>query len=98
MIVLAGCSNSDLKMITADKIAGFQPGKTNETEIVGQLGKPLETIMEADGTKIAQYAYRGDSGFLGGTFSSGPSNYGMVSFHYGANGLLTAINETGGAK
>ena len=90
--LVSACSNSDLKLITPAKIAKFEPGKTNETEIVGQLGKPLQTITEADGTKIAQYGYQGETGFLGGTFSSAPSSYGMVSFSYGPNGVLKAID------
>ncbi len=99
MLFLAACSDSPV-MVEPDKIAGFEPGKTNQTEVVAALGKPLEIISQADGTKIDQYPYaHGQSGsgivpgFLGG--SEHPSTYGMISFTYGPSGVLKAID---GAK
>lgn len=96
MFLLTACSNS-ATMVEPDKIAGFEPGKTNQTEIVAALGKPLETISLPDGTKIDQYPYahgQGGSGimpsFLGG--SDHPSTYGMISFSYGPSGVLKEIS------
>lgn len=87
-------------MVSSDQLSKFTPGKTNETEIVGVLGKPLETIVEANGTKIEQYPYAvgasGGSSFvpdwLGG---SSPASYRMVSFVYGSGGVLKSIDGTG---
>ena len=92
--LLAGCSSGP-DMVSPDQIAKFTPGKTNEADVVAELGKPLHSITEADGTKIEQYAYEpgasGSSflpGFLGG---SGPTSYNMVSFTYGAGGTLKEV-------
>lgn len=95
---LSGCSSS-ANLVTADQIAKFTPGKTNETEIVAELGKPLHSVTEADGTKIEQYpsavGASGGSmmpGFLGG---SSATSYDMVSFTYGSGGVLKAVNGVG---
>jgi hypothetical protein len=96
MLVLAGCSDS-ITMVTQDQISGFKPGTTNQTEVQAALGKPYHTVTEADGTKIDQYPYEvGASGggsiipsFLGG--DSTPQNYRMISFSYGAGGVLKDI-------
>ena len=95
-LLLAGCSSS-VDMVSADKVATFKPGSTNQAEIVAELGKATHTITEADGTKIDQYPYAGSSsggsivpGFLGG--SSSPNSYGMVSFKYGPGGVLKSVD------
>ena len=54
LLLLTACG-SDVNLISADKVSGFKPGTTNQTEVVAALGKPLHTIQEADGTKIDQY-------------------------------------------
>jgi hypothetical protein len=100
VVLLGGCSSST-ELITADQIGKFTPGKTNETEVVAELGKPLHTITDADGTKIDQYA--SDSGASGGSIlpsflgGSHASSYGMVSFRYGAGGVLKDIIGSGGS-
>ena len=93
-LLLAACSDS-VSLVSADAVGKFTPGKTNETEVVGELGKPLETITEADGSTIEQYAYGpGASGgliwpdWLGG---SGPNAYRMVSFVYAPGVTLKEI-------
>lgn len=95
---LAGCSSS-VDLVSSGDLSRFTPGRTNEIEVVGELGKPLETITEADGTKIEQYAYSaGATGgsivpeFLGG---SGASSYRMVSFVYEKGGTLKEIRGAG---
>jgi hypothetical protein len=96
-LLLCACSNAP-DLVTPDKIATFKPGSTNQTEIVAALGKPTHTITEADGTKIDQYPYAGGASgggsiipsFMGG--GSTPDKYGMVSFSYGAGGVLTAVD------
>jgi hypothetical protein len=95
-LLLCACSDS-VVIVTPDKIAGFKPGSTNQTEIAAALGKPTHTITEADGTKIDQYPYAATGGgssfmpsFLGG--DSTPNKYGMVSFSYGAGGVLKAVD------
>lgn len=96
-LALCACSSSP-DLVTPDKIAGFKTGSTNQTEIVAALGKPIHTISEADGTKIDQYPYAGGAtgggsiipSFLGG--GSAPDKYGMVSFSYGAGGVLKAVD------
>lgn len=97
--LLAGCSGS-IELVSSDQISKFSPGKTNETEVVGELGKPMETITEADGTKIEQYPYAvGASGgssvipdWLGG---GSPASYRMVNFVYGSGGVLKEITGAG---
>ena len=97
--LLAGCSSS-VEMVSADQVSKFTPGKTNETEVVALLGKPLETVVEADGTKIEQYPSSiGASGgssiipdWLGG---SSAASYRMVSFNYGSGGVLKSIGGAG---
>jgi hypothetical protein len=96
-LLLCACSSGPT-LVTADKIAGFKPGSTNQTEIVAALGKPTHTITEADGTKIDQYPYAG--GAVGGgsilpsfmSVDSTPDKYGMVSFSYGAGGVLKSVD------
>jgi hypothetical protein len=96
---LTACGN-DVTLISADKISGFKPGSTNQTEVVAALGKPLHTIQEADGTKIDQYPAEAGSklgsGFwpdwLGGTSTGGA--YNMISFEYTPGGILKDM--TGG--
>jgi hypothetical protein len=95
MLVLAGCSDSPT-LVTPDQIASFKTGSTNQTEVVATLGKPYHTVTEADGSKIDQYPYSvgatgGDSiipDFLGG---GSPQSYRMISFKYGAGGVLKEI-------
>ena len=64
-VLLTGCSGPSVNLISADQISKFQVGKTNETEIVGALGKPIEIISEANGTKIDQYPYGGNGDEFG---------------------------------
>jgi hypothetical protein len=96
--LLTGCSGASVNLISADQISKFQVGKTNETEIVGALGKPIEIISEADGTKIDQYPYGGMATSSGGimpsflTGGSMPASYSMVSFSFGSNGVLKAVD------
>ncbi|HLG90252.1 MAG TPA: hypothetical protein VKZ79_24035 [Alphaproteobacteria bacterium] len=98
ILLLAGCSSS-VDLVSSDQVSKFTPGKTNETEVAGELGKPLETITEADGTKIEQYAFSG--GATGGSIvpewlgGSSASSYHMVSFVYGAGGVLKEIRGAG---
>src|SRR5436305_1520611 len=96
-VSLTGCG-TDVNLISSDKISGFKPGSTNQTEVVAALGKPLHTIQEADGTKIDQYP--AESGaksgtgmipdWLGGTSTGGA--YNMISFEYSPGGILKDIN------
>lgn len=101
LLALTACSDS-VNLISADKISGFKPGSTNQTEVVAALGKPIHTIQEADGTKIDQYpaaeGSKSGSGFmpdwLGGTSTGGA--YSMISFEYSPGGILKDIH--GGGK
>jgi hypothetical protein len=96
-LLLCACSSGP-DLVSPEKIAGFKTGSTNQTEIVAALGKPTHTIAEADGTKIDQYPYAGGAvgggsflpSYLGG--DSTPNKYGMVSFSYGAGGVLKSID------
>ena len=96
-LALTGCGD-DVNLISSDKISGFKPGSTNQTEVVAALGKPLHTIQEADGTKIDQYpaeaGAKSGSGFwpewIGGTSTGGA--YNMISFEYTPGGILKDIN------
>ena len=95
-LVLTGCGD-DVNLISSDKISGFKPGTTNQTEVVAALGKPLHTIQEADGTKIDQYpaeaGAKSGSGmipdWLGGSSTGGA--YNMISFEYTPGGILKDI-------
>ena len=99
LLLLTACGN-DVNLISADKVSGFKPGTTNQTEVVAALGKPLHTIQEADGTKIDQYpaeaGSKSGSGFwpewIGGTSTGGA--YSMISFEYTPGGILKDM--TGG--
>ncbi len=95
LLSLAACT-PDTVLISPDQIADFEPGKTNQTEVIAALGKPTHTITEADGTKIDQYPYNHGAGsgsmvpgWLGG--ASVPDVYGMLSFSYSSSGVLKAI-------
>lgn len=95
MLFVAGCSDS-VTLVTASEIDAFKPGSTNQTEVIATLGKPYHTITEADGTKVDQYPYAGGAtgggimpSFLGG---SSASSYRMVSFVYGAGGVLKSVD------
>ncbi len=98
MLAVTGCGSSTT-FVSPDQIAAFKTGSTNQTEVVAALGKPYHTIVEADGTKIDQYPYSEGASGGGGMFSmfgdSSPESYHMVSFSYGAGGVLKDI---GGAK
>jgi hypothetical protein len=96
LLSLTACGDS-VTLISADKISGFKPGSTNQTEVVAALGKPLHTIQEADGTKIDQYPAEtgAKSGggvlpdWLGGSDTGGA--YNMISFEYTPGGILKDI-------
>jgi hypothetical protein len=97
ILTLTACGDS-VDLVSPDKVSGFKPGTTNQTEIVATLGKPIHTITEADGTKIDQYPYEGGAisgggsiipSFLGGDDT--PSKYGMISFFYGGGGVLKDV-------
>jgi len=95
LMLLGGCS-ATVRMIEPNEIAGFEVGKTNQTEVAAALGKPVHTITEADGSKIDQYAYAGGAsggGIIPSFLGGGPSreNYGMISFKYGSGGILKEI-------
>ena len=101
LMALTACG-SDVNLISSDKVSGFKPGTTNQTEVVAALGKPLHTIQEADGTKIDQYpaesGSKSGSGFwpewMGGTSTGGA--YNMISFEYTPGGILKDVQ--GGGK
>ena len=96
LLLLSACGD-DVNLISSDKISGFKPGSTNQTEVVAALGKPLHTIQEADGTRIDQYpaeaGAKSGSGmvpdWLGGTSTGGA--YNMISFEYTPGGILKDI-------
>ena len=96
LLLMTACSDS-AKLISADAVSGFKPGTTNQTEVVAALGKPMHTIVEADGTKIDQYpaeaGAQSGSGFLpewmGGESTGGA--YSMLSFEYSAGGILKDV-------
>jgi len=96
LLLLTACGN-DVNLISADKVSGFKPGTTNQTEVVAALGKPLHTIQEADGTKIDQYPAEAGAksgtgmipDWLGGTSTGGA--YNMISFEYTPGGILKDI-------
>jgi hypothetical protein len=96
LLALTACGD-DVNLISSDKISGFKPGSTNQTEVIAALGKPLHTIQEADGTKIDQYpaeaGAKSGSGiipdWLGGTSTGGA--YNMISFEYSPGGILKDI-------
>jgi hypothetical protein len=97
--VLTGCTNS-VPTASRDQLVKFQPGKTNETEVIGALGKPLETVTEADGTKIDQYPLNAGTAsfmpsFLGGSDSI---SYDMVSLSFAPNGILKSVAGAGAAE
>ena len=95
LLMLGGCTDNSATLVSADKIAQFKPGTSNQTEVVATLGKPLHTISEADGNKIDQYPT--EAGAAGGSVvpswlgGGGPERYGMVSFVYGPGGVLKDI-------
>jgi hypothetical protein len=97
LLLLTACGDSP-NLISADKLSEFKPGSTNQTEVVAALGKPIHTILEADGTKIDQYpaaaGAKSGSGMLpdwmGGTSTGGA--YSMISFEYSPGGVLKDIH------
>ena len=97
LMALTACGD-DVNLISSDKISGFKPGSTNQTEVVAALGKPIHTIQEADGTKIDQYpaeaGAKSGSGmipdWLGGTSTGGA--YSMISFESSPGGILKDIH------
>jgi hypothetical protein len=98
LLLLTACSDS-AKLISADATSGFKAGSTNQTEVVAALGKPMHTIIEADGTKIDQYpsevGAKSGSGmipeWMGGTSTGGA--YAMISFEYTAGGILKDVKN-----
>ena len=96
LLVLVACNDNSVKLVSADELAKFKVGSTNQTEVIAELGKPLHTIVEANGLKVDQYgADAGSSGgdsFLPGFLVGGaPQSYKMISFEYSANGTLKEI-------
>ncbi|HTJ63610.1 MAG TPA: hypothetical protein VL899_07345 [Alphaproteobacteria bacterium] len=97
LLLLAGCSDASVNLISADKIAMFKPGASTQAEVNANLGKPLHSIQKADGTKIDQYPAEagaaGGSGlfpsWMGG--SDTPESYTMVSFIYSPGGNLKDV-------
>ena len=98
LLLLSACTDNSATLISADKIAMFKTGTSNQTEVVATLGKPMHTISEADGSKIDQYPTEASA--TGGSFmpdwlgGGGPTRYGMVSFVYGAGGVLKDIETS----
>jgi hypothetical protein len=98
LLALGACTDNSPNLISADKIAMFKTGTSNQTEVVANLGKPLHTITEADGSKIDQYPT--EAGATGGSFmpdwlgGGGPTRYGMVSFTYGPGGTLKDVSSS----
>jgi hypothetical protein len=95
LLLASACTDNSVTLVSSDKIAAFKAGSTNQTEVVATLGKPLHTIIEADGTKIDQYPT--EAGASGGSIipdwlgGGAPQSYGMVSFLYGSGGTLKDI-------
>jgi hypothetical protein len=99
LLSLAACEDNSVKLVSADQLAQFKPGTTNQTEVVAALGKPLHTIVEANGLKVDQYGAEegssSNSGMLMPGFLVGgsPQNYKMISFEYTSNGTLKEIKK-----
>jgi hypothetical protein len=95
LLMLSACTDNSATLISSDKIAQFKTGTSNQTEVIATLGKPMHTISEADGSKIDQYPT--EAGASGGSIvpswlgGGAPERYGMVSFVYGAGGVLKDI-------
>ena len=91
--LLAGCSYSP-RMVTASDLDKMQIGTSSEVEIISRLGKPLSSVVNADGTRMAQYPYDPTSAspylpaFIGGET---PTAYGWVNLSYDSKGTLTGI-------
>lgn len=98
LLLSSACTDNSPTLISADKISMFKTGTSNQTEVVATLGKPIHTISEADGSKIDQYPT--EAGAIGGSFmpewlgGGAPTRYGMVSFTYGAGGVLKDVNTS----
>jgi hypothetical protein len=98
LLLLGACTDNSAKLITAEQIAMFKTGSSNQTEVVATLGKPIHTVSEADGTKIDQYPT--EAGASGGSMipdwlgGGAPSRYGMVSFTYTAGGVLKDVTSS----
>ncbi len=96
LLALAACT-PDVVFVDPDALADFKPGKTNETEVIAALGKPMHVVSEADGTKIDEYPYSHGEGtgsvipyWLGGPET--PPTYTMLSFQYTSSGVLKSID------
>jgi hypothetical protein len=98
LLMLGACTDNSATLLSADKIAMFKTGTSNQTEVVATLGKPIHTISEADGSKIDQYpteAGASGGGFLPSWLGGGePTRYGMASFTYGAGGVLKDVSTS----
>ncbi|MDB5396325.1 MAG: hypothetical protein JWM91_3831 [Rhodospirillales bacterium] len=98
LLMLSACTDNSATLISSDRIAQFKSGTSNQTEVIATLGKPVHTISEADGSKIDQYPT--EAGASGGGFvpawlgGGAPTRYGMVSFTYGAGGVLKDVSTT----
>jgi len=56
LLALTSCMSMGTK-VDQDKLTQFQKGKTTYAEVVQQLGKPTQSTLNSDGSRIVVYTY-----------------------------------------
>ena len=56
LFAFTACMSMGTK-VEQDKLAQFQQGKTTYAEVVQQLGKPTQSILNSDGSRTIVYTY-----------------------------------------
>ena len=56
LLALTSCMSMGTK-VDQEKMAQFVKGKTTYTEVIQQLGKPTQSTMNSDGSRMVVYTY-----------------------------------------
>ncbi len=104
LLALTSCMSMGTK-VDQDKLARFEKGKTTYTEVIQQLGKPTQSTINSDGSRMVVYTYMQSQmraanfipivgAFTGGADTENTS----VTLNFDKDSVLTNYSATQGSS
>jgi outer membrane protein assembly factor BamE (lipoprotein component of BamABCDE complex) len=91
------------KKVDQETVSKFETGKTTYAQVVQQLGKPTQSTINSDGTRMAIYTYMQSQAnaanfipFVGAFMGGAQSENTTVTLNFDKNSVLTSYTSSEG--
>lgn len=102
VVALSACMSMGTK-VEQEKLSKFVKGKTTYTEVVQELGKPNQSTINSDGTRMIMYMYSQSQAkaesfipFVGGFLGGATSENTTVTLSFDKKNILTNYTASEG--